>query len=90
MEDYYRNIDAQIRTHYAQLAFERAMQLDMQERWSNAVLNKTETEILDVYKMFWYTQPEFQQIYENMDKELVENQNDYYEDLEYWRPHIHW
>ena len=90
MENHYGNIDSQIRSHYAQLAVERAMQLDMQERWKNACLDKTETEIFDTLKTFWDAQPEIQGIYNQMDKELAENQNDYYEELERWRPHIHW
>lgn len=32
-------------------------------------------------------QPEIQDIYNQMDKELAENQNDYYEELERWK---HW
>lgn len=87
MDNHYGNIDSQIRSHYAQLAYERAMQPDLQERWNKSCWNKTETEIFDSLKTFWDAQPEIQDIYNRMDKELAENEDDYYEELERWK---HW
>lgn len=95
MNKHYGDIDSQIRSHYAQLTHERAMQPDLQERWRKACLNKniTEnvdslktniTEIVDSLKTFWDAQPEIQDIRNQMEKELAENQNDYYEELEFW------
>lgn len=86
MNEHYGKIDLNIRSHYSQLAYERAIQPDIQERWTNGCLNKSGTEILDAYKTFWDAQPEIQQIYKKMYKALEENQDDYYEELEYWRP----
>lgn len=84
MNKHYGNIDSQIRSHYAQLAYKRARQRDLQERWRKACLNKNITEIVDSLKTFWDAQPEMQDIRNQMEKELAENQDDYYEELEFW------
>lgn len=82
MNQHYGKIDMDIRSHYSQLACERAMCADIQERWDKACLNKTATEILSLYKTFLGVQPEILDIYQEMDHELAQNQNDYYEELE--------
>ena len=83
MDDHFKSIDKQIRVHYANLACERAMQPDLQKRFRSAHAEcQTIDEWLDAHKTFWNAQPEVQCIYDAMNKELFDNEEEYYKCLQ--------
>ena len=76
MEGHYIKIESKIRSQYAQLAYERALQPDMQDKWRKACLNKTPDEIRQMHNSFWSEDREIKLIFEKMYKELKHLKHD--------------
>ena len=70
MEEHYPKIESKIKSQYGQLAYERALQPDMQDKWRKACSNKTPDEIRQMHNSFWSEDKEIKLIFDKMYKEL--------------------
>jgi hypothetical protein len=84
MNEHYANIDRQIKKYYEDKMNELALQSDVQERFKTFWVNTAEKNFVKIHAAFWDNQPEMQQLQYEMCKELGENEQEYYDEMNTW------
>ena len=76
----------EIELHYANKAQNFFLSPVWLQRVAEAYANSGESNLVAFHKNFWSAQPEYQNIFEGMHRELQAIENEYCEHHEFWNP----